>query len=80
MNRRRQQQPKTANITCDGCGKITSRSNAFFMFDFECCSNECMEPFHKQQQAELKAREDERDSKRSRDGAFNMCDGGGNAY
>lgn len=40
-------------IICDSCGKCQERNKAFFMFEFKCCSNECMEPLRKKKQTDL---------------------------
>ena len=49
---RRSKLLKSPTITCHSCGKVVDRKTAFFMYDFECCSNICIEPLRKKLQAE----------------------------
>lgn len=50
------------------------------MFDFECCSIDCLELLRKQRQASDNERDKQRDSQLPRQGAFTLSSGGGAAY
>ena len=66
---------KTPTITCDGCGKVVDRKNGIYMYEFECCSNKCIEPLRKKRQCEEKAAQEAREAKCLSNGVYNM--GGG---
>jgi len=70
------QQSKPTTITCDKCGKIVPRKIAFFMYEFKCCSNECIESFRIKRQAAEAIEEAERERKRPRHGSFVFSHGG----
>jgi len=59
-------------IICCACGVEVDRKSVIRMFDFECCSNTCIEPLRKQYQAEELEKQKERDEKRPRTGAFGL--------
>jgi len=45
------------HITCHGCGKSVPRQQAFFMYNFECCSNSCIEPLRIERQNQERLKE-----------------------
>ena len=47
-----------------------------YMYEFECCSNECIEPLRKKRQAEEKEALEARQAKRLTNGVYNMGSGG----
>ena len=56
---KRRQQVKSENINCAGCGNIVPRKLGFYMYEYECCSLECIEPFRKEKQKMENARKGE---------------------
>lgn len=69
-----QQHLKCENITCHGCGQVVPRKNAFFMYEYECCSSKCIGTLRKQ-------RENINEGKNEHKGysAFTFSSGGGAA-
>jgi len=69
---------KSLTITCNTCHKIVSRSEAFFMNEFECCSYKCMIPFRDERIIQDRIAE-EKNNPRIRFGAFAFSHGGPSA-
>jgi hypothetical protein len=73
---RRQTIPPPTSIKCCACGKEVDRKAIIRMYEFECCSNECINPLRIKRQAEQDAKEEDRKSKRLTNGVYNMGGGG----
>lgn len=63
------------NITCDRCRKIVARKDAFFIYEYECCSIECLKPLQKERQEIEEARKDENTSKSHGAFVYSMGEG-----
>ena len=78
MNRR-QSIPLPSTIKCCACGKEVDRKRIIRMYEFECCSNQCIEPLRLKRQADEDGIEEARNAKRLTNGVYNMG-GGSRAY
>lgn len=64
------------NIICHTCGKSVPRKNAFFMYEFQCCSTTCLAPLRIKRQDEEQRVRDNSENERPKYGAFTYSNGG----
>lgn len=72
---KRQTITKPSHIQCDTCKAVVLHKDAFFAYNFECCSLECLRPLRDRVHALECAKQEEREVKRPRFGAFTFHGG-----